>query len=225
MLWRKLFPSRRRARFGHRLVMQFAPARRPTGSSNIFMPRAACPARAAIVDASKARFQREFIRSLRDTGADVTLDPKVAELSEVGKFRGLAKETPWAVEDGTRPLEPKDFEPRASADLFGKIARMAAELGVTSVMAPTHFLRPGADHVWLPIDQQSVALLREALDREGGQHVANRLSTYFAAHTVDGRAIPPPGSYRPCSVFRSTTWSCGCLDSAPIRDRSPSRGL
>ena len=130
------------------------------------------PARAAIVDASKARFQREFIRSLRDTGADVTLDPKVAELSEVGKFTGLAKETPWAVEDGTRPLEPRDFEPRASADLFGKIARMAAELGVTSVMAPTHFLRPGVDHVWLPIDLRSIASLREALDREGGQHVA-----------------------------------------------------
>ena len=46
------------------------------------------PARAVIVDTSKARFQREFIRALRSTGTDVTLDPKVAELGEVGKFRG-----------------------------------------------------------------------------------------------------------------------------------------
>ena len=130
------------------------------------------PARAAIVDASKARFQREFIRSLRDAGADVTLDPKVAELSEVGKFSGSAKETPWAVEDGARPLEPEDFQPGAGTDLFGKIARMATELGVTTVMSSTHFLRPGVDNVWLPIDRESVAMLREALDREGGQHIA-----------------------------------------------------
>ena len=130
------------------------------------------PARAVIVDASKARFQREFIRSLRSTGTDVTLDPKVAELSEVGKFRGTAKEAPWAVDDDARPLESEDFEPGASIDLFGKFARMSAELGVTSVMAPTHFLRPGVDNLWLPIDCRSVGLLRAALDREAGRHVA-----------------------------------------------------
>ena len=130
------------------------------------------PARAVIVDASKARFQKEFIRALRATGADVTLDPKVAELSEVGKFSGSARETPWAVDDNTRPLEAEDFEPGANADLFGKFARMAAELGVTSVMAPTHLLRSGVDNLWLPIDCQSVGLLRAALDREAGRHVA-----------------------------------------------------
>ena len=129
------------------------------------------PARAVIVDASKARFQKEFIRSLRASGADVTLDPKVAELSEVGKFSGSAMGTPWAVEDARRPLEPDDFEREAGTDLFGKIARVAAELGVTSVMSPTHFLRPGVDNVWLPIDCQSVAFLRDALDREGARHV------------------------------------------------------
>ena len=130
------------------------------------------PARAVIVDASKARFQREFIRSLCAVGADVTLDPKVAELSEVGKFRGSAKESPWAVDDDTRPLEPEDFEPGAATDLYGKFARMAAGLGVTSVMAPAHLLRPGVDNLWLPIDCRSVGLLRDALDREAGRHVA-----------------------------------------------------
>ena len=115
------------------------------------------PARAVIVDASKARFQREFIRSLRSTGTDVTLDPKVAELSEVGKFRGTAKEAPWAVDDDARPLEPEDFEPGASIDLFGKIARMSAELGVTSVMAPTHFLRPGVDKSFRKRDFEAIA--------------------------------------------------------------------
>ena len=130
------------------------------------------PARAAIVDASKAGFQREFIRSLRESAADVILDPKVAELSEVGEFRGLAKGAPWAVENNSRPLEPDDFEPGSDSDLFGKIARVAVELGMTSVMSPTHCLRPGVDNIWLPIDCRSVALLRDALDREGGRHVA-----------------------------------------------------
>ena len=130
------------------------------------------PARAVVIDASKARFQKEFIRSLRASGADVTRDPRVAELSELGKFSGSAKAAPWAIEDARRPLEPDDFDPQADTDLFSKIARMAVELGVTTVMSPAHFLRPGVDNVWLPIDCQGVALLRAALDREGGPHVA-----------------------------------------------------
>ena len=130
------------------------------------------PARAVVLDASKARFQKEFIRSLRASGANVTLDPKVAELSELGKFSGSAKAAPWAIEDARHPLEPDDFDPQADTDLFSKIAHMAIELGVTTVMSPAHFLRPGVDNVWLPIDCQGVALLRAALDREGGPHVA-----------------------------------------------------
>ena len=130
------------------------------------------PARAVVIDASKARFQLEFIRSLRASGADVTLDPKVAELSEPGKFSGSAKATPRAIEDARRPLEPDDFDPQADTDLFGKIARMSVELGVTTVLSPAHFLRPGVDNVWLPIDRRSVALLRAALDREGCAQIA-----------------------------------------------------
>lgn len=34
------------------------------------------PARAVVIDISKARFQEEFIRSLRACGADVILDPQ-----------------------------------------------------------------------------------------------------------------------------------------------------
>ena len=149
------------------------------------------PARTVIVDASKARFQKEFIRALRATGADVTLDPKVAELSEVGKFRGAAKETPWAVDGHTRPLEPSDFEPGAGTDLFGKFARVAADLGVTSVMAPTHLLRPGVDSLWLPIDCRSVGLLRDALDHETDRHVGIDYPLILPhTHLLDDRYLP-----------------------------------
>ena len=85
------------------------------------------PARAVVIDAPKARFQKEFIRSLRASAADVALDPKVAELGELGKFSGSVKGTPWAVEDARRPLEPDGFEPGADTDLFGKTAQMADE--------------------------------------------------------------------------------------------------
>ena len=130
------------------------------------------PARAVIVDASKAKFQREFMRALRENGSDITLDTKVAEMSEIGKFKGSAKGTPWAAEDGGRPLRPEDFEVGANLDIFGKIARLAVELDITSVMSPTHFLRPGVESIWFPIDCRGVSLLRTALDREGGRHIA-----------------------------------------------------
>ena len=130
------------------------------------------PARHVIIDASKARFQREFIRALRDGGSDVILDTKAAELSEVGRFRGIAKGAPWAPKEGDGPLKPEDFHPNANTDLFGRIARSAVELGVSIVMAPTHFLRHGVDDHWLAVDRTSVTQLRLALDREGGTAIA-----------------------------------------------------
>ena len=132
------------------------------------------PAKHVIVDASRARFQKEFIRALRDTGADVILDTKAAELSEIGRFRGMAKGAPWAATEEDRPLKPEDFQPSVTAniDLFGQMARMAVELEVASVMAPAHFLRNGANDPWLAIDRAGVTHLRSALDREGGAAIA-----------------------------------------------------
>jgi len=130
------------------------------------------PAGAVIVDASKARYQRDFIRSLRDNASDIILDTKAAELSEIGKFRGAAKGAPWALIEEDRPLGAADFEAGSNTDLYGKIARHAVELGVTAVMAPAHFLRHGADDPWLTVDRLAVRLLRQTLDREGGAAIA-----------------------------------------------------
>lgn len=130
------------------------------------------PTQTVIVDASKALFQQDFILALLDDRADVILDTKVAELSEIGKFGGVAGGAPWREVDEDRPLKAADFEPGANVELFGKIAGLAVALGVTTVMAPTHFLRQGADDRWLITDVRSVLALRAALDREGGKHVA-----------------------------------------------------
>ena len=83
----------------------------------------------------------------RACGANVMLDTKAAELSEIGRFSGAATGTPWAVEDARRPPEPEDLEQEADLDLFGKIARTAAEPGVTSVMSSTHLLHPGVNNL------------------------------------------------------------------------------
>lgn len=130
------------------------------------------PAQTVVVDASKAQHQKGFIQTLRNDGTDVILDTKVAELSEIGKYGALMRHIPWAPVDAPRPLMARDFEPGARIDVFGGIARMAVELGVTAVIAPAHFLLHGAMSTWLPIDRQSVLSLRGALDREGGQHIA-----------------------------------------------------
>ena len=129
------------------------------------------PSETIIVDASKARFQREFIRSVREKGSDIILDTKAAELSEIGKFHGAARGAPWAPEEN-RPLILSDFEPGSKIDLYGKIARHAVDLGVTAVMAPTHFLRAGVNEPWLNADRAAVLSLRTELDREAGATIA-----------------------------------------------------
>jgi hypothetical protein len=122
------------------------------------------------LDASKARFRKEFIETLQFAGGELILDTKVAELSEVGRFRGSANDLSWSMRD--RPLGASDFDSGSNFDLFGKLARYAVELGVTAVLAPTHYLRDGADDPWLQIDIMSVVRLRDALDRAGGDRIA-----------------------------------------------------
>jgi hypothetical protein len=128
------------------------------------------PAKSLIIDASKIRFQKQLIESVKAEGAEVILDTKVAELSEVGRYQGAAKDTPWAITD--RPLAETDFEVGSNFDLYGRIARCAVETGMTAVLAASHFLRDGTDDAWIDSDLSGIARLRSALDREGGRDVA-----------------------------------------------------
>ena len=129
------------------------------------------PAERVIADASRAGSQKEFIRALRDVGTDVIPDTRTAEPSAPGRFRGMAKGAPWAADMEGQPPGPRDFQPDANIDLFGRIARMAVGPGVAAVMAPTRFLRYGADDFRFAIDLESVTHLRLALDREGGKSI------------------------------------------------------
>lgn len=134
------------------------------------------PASIVIVDASKARFQREFVSSFRDEGAEIIFDTKCAELSEIGCFQGAAKGAPWAPKESDHPFDADDFRPGANIDIFGQIARFAVESGANAVLSPSHFLRNGAEDEWFEIDRAGVDLLRAALDREGASESASTMN-------------------------------------------------
>lgn len=129
------------------------------------------PATTVIIDASKARFQKEFIASLKDSGAEIILDTKCAELSEIGCYLGAAKGAPWALKEEARPFTPDDFRQGANVDIFGGIARLAVEIDANAVLSPSRFLRNGTDDNWWNVDRAAPDLLRAALDREGGEKI------------------------------------------------------
>lgn len=130
------------------------------------------PVSTAVVDASKARYQREFMDALSKDGVEIILDTKCAELSEPGRFEGYAKGAPWCPKDEHRPLFVSDFQPGANTSVFGPIARLAAELKVDAIYAPTHYLRQGAFDSMFEVDIASLFHLRAQLDREGSEDIA-----------------------------------------------------
>ena len=124
------------------------------------------------IDASKAKYQHEFIAALIDDGVEVTLDTKCAELSEVGRYSGFAKGAPWSHNEAERPLSLEDFNSGATYDLFGQIARQASELNVSAVQSPSHFLRDESFEELIEVDINSVFALRAKLDAEGRNDIA-----------------------------------------------------
>lgn len=130
------------------------------------------PAKKVVVDASRLRHQKELIAAFRDDGAEIFLDTEVAELAALGKFAGHSGKAPWASAGQGRPLGPEHFKDDAASDVVGQIARCAVESHVDTVLAPTHYLGDPAFSDWLAVDRRACVLLRAALDREGGQHIA-----------------------------------------------------
>lgn len=96
------------------------------------------PAQRIVVEASRIRRQRDLVAVVRDAGGEVVLDPEVAELAALGRFRGRARGAPWALPDGEGPLGPAHFQADASADVIGQIARLAVAERVAAVLAPAH---------------------------------------------------------------------------------------
>ena len=127
------------------------------------------PLRRAIFDASRLRHQLNFLKTLRENEVELTLDPKTAELAALTRFEGRASGAPWS--DGTLHL-PDQFDGARCRRLAGEIAREAVDKQFDRVFSPTHFLREGVLDPWFGIDMRLCQLVREALDQEGGAHIA-----------------------------------------------------
>lgn len=125
-----------------------------------------------VIDASRIRFLKEHIRQFKEAGIEIVLDTKAAELAAIAKYKGVAKDSPWSDIAGGEPIGNAFFLKDHPADIYGQIARCAIEYGVDAVLTPSHFLGDKHCDHWLDADRQGCLLLRDALDREGGQHIA-----------------------------------------------------
>jgi hypothetical protein len=127
------------------------------------------PLRRAILDISRLRYQLGFLKTLRESGVELTLDPKTAELAALTRFEGRASDAPWS--DGTLHLSDQ-FDGARCRQMAKQIAREAVEKQFDRVFSPTHFLKHGVLDPWFRIDMLLCQLLREALNQEGGAHIA-----------------------------------------------------
>lgn len=129
------------------------------------------PADRVVLQASRLPAQKRLLGVLREAGAELVLDPQVAELASLKKFKGQERHSPWGVLCNNQPLGPEHFARGAASDVVGQIARMAVENKFDVVLSPTHYLAdPHCDN-WLAVDRVACVELRHALDREGGTHI------------------------------------------------------
>lgn len=121
-----------------------------------------------VFDACHVEAQADLIQDLRGERRQLILDTNIAEQSVVGRFSGTVANAPWARKDS--PLEAEDFQAGTNRSVLEPIARFTVAKGFHTVLSPAHYLG-GNQFFWFDVDCRSCEALREALDREGGQHI------------------------------------------------------
>jgi hypothetical protein len=130
--------------------------------------RGRLPVNRVVAEAASLKAQSELLRSLRNGGAEITLDTRIAELSEPGSYVPSAQ---WlASADKTRPMIPRDFSGDNSRRIAAQVAACAVTNGVQRVLVPSHFVVDAGSR-WWQIDLQLCADLRQALDETGGGNI------------------------------------------------------
>jgi hypothetical protein len=96
------------------------------------------PVSRVVAEAASLKAQGELLGSLRNGGAEITLDTRIAELSEPGSYVPSAQ---WlASADKTRPMTPRDFSGDGSRRIAAQVATCAVANAVHSVLVPSHFV-------------------------------------------------------------------------------------
>jgi hypothetical protein len=129
-------------------------------------------AKRVVIDASRIRFLKSEIKQFKEDGREIVLDTKAAELAALSKLGKSAWDAPWSQVAGGQLVGMACFLRGHPGDIFGSIARCATTYDVDVVLSPSHFLHPESGLGWLDVDRASCLQLRDALDREGGKHIA-----------------------------------------------------
>ena len=97
------------------------------------------PVKRVTTEAAALKTQSDFLGSLRNAGVEITLDTRIAELSEAGSHVQSAQ---WLrCVDKTRPMTPRDFGGDGSWRIASEVAALAVENKVDAVLAPSHFIK------------------------------------------------------------------------------------
>ncbi|WP_299211272.1 hypothetical protein [uncultured Tateyamaria sp.] len=121
-----------------------------------------------VFDACHFETQEDLIQDLRAESCELILDTNIAEQSVLGRFSGTVANAPWARKDS--PLEAEDFQAGTNRSVLEPIARFTVAKRFHTILSPTHYLG-GNQLFWFDVDCRSCQALRDALDREGGQHI------------------------------------------------------
>lgn len=142
----------------HAFLAQMLVERRPIGSG-------------LIVDPARIAEQKDLWDEARQSGVETVLDPRTLDLSTPGGIqRGGARRIPWAPADTTSLHTPDGLRGQAGSDLCGQLVETVKSVGLTSVLAPTHFVGSHQDP-WLHVDASLTRALRNLLNQAGLQHV------------------------------------------------------
>src|ERR1700730_8976881 len=139
------------------------------------------PVNRAVAEAASFKAQSELLGLLRNAGAEITVDTRIAELSEAGSYVPSAQ---WLTSaDESRPMIPRDFAGDGSRRIASEVATFAVTNAVDAVLAPSHFVHHSLSP-WWPIDLQLCMDLRQALDEMGGNEIGIDYSLTTAYGTL-----------------------------------------
>ena len=126
------------------------------------------PISRAVIDASHSLRQKELIATLSNSGAEIILDTKAAELAYLAGIHSKAAQLPWANAD--RPHSASDWAGQKGVELTQAVADFAIAGSIDTVLSPAHMIM-NAESPWLVTDLQATHNLRRALDQRGGENI------------------------------------------------------
>ncbi len=126
------------------------------------------PISRAVVDAGHSLHQKELIATLSNSGVEIILDTKAAELASIAGIHSKAGQLPWA--NANRPHNPTDWAGHEGVKLARAVADFAIGSGINTVLSPAHLIKNTASQ-WLVTDLHTTHNLRHALDQRGGDNI------------------------------------------------------